>query len=55
MHIHAELYERLKWLGNTNWKAICEDLLGVDAIEKVTVQKGEAIRKGGYVVILKFA
>ena len=43
MHIHAELYERLKCLGEKNWKKICRDLLGVDLIDEVTVHEGEKI------------
>ena len=43
MHIHAELYERLKCLGQNDWIEICRDLLGVDLINEVTVHEGEII------------
>ena len=41
MHIDAKLYESLKCLGKTNWRAICKDLLGVEVTEKITVHEGE--------------
>ena len=40
MHINARLYERLKCLGKKDWKEICQDFLGVDLIDEVTVHEG---------------